>query len=81
MQSDTELIFLDRRDDPISPLVLNWGYCPLVDELIGLTRGTVRMPGVSGESFIFSRETEDDFLDHHWSSNFGDVSKGLSEIM
>lgn len=35
------LILLDRRNDPVTPLLSQWTYQAMVHELIGITNGRV----------------------------------------
>jgi vacuolar protein sorting-associated protein 45 len=74
-----ELLVLDRRDDPISPLVYNWSYLGLVDELLGIQQNTVHIPKVFNQPVMFARNCGDEFLDEFWVKNFGETSQGLSK--
>lgn len=74
-----DLLVLDRRDDPISPLIYNWSYFSLVDELIGIENNSVTIPSLGNKNEIFSRNSGDDFLDEFWLKNYGDTSKELAK--
>jgi len=43
------LLVLDRRDDPITPLLNQWTYQAMLHELLGIRNGTVAA-SVSGQS-------------------------------
>lgn len=72
-----DLLILDRRDDPISPLIYNWSYFSLVDELIGIENNSVQ--GNNNVKEIFSRSSGDLFLDEFWIKNYGETSKELAK--
>ena len=45
------VLILDRKDDPVTPLLLQWTYLAMVHELLGLADNRVSLqhvPGVSG---------------------------------
>lgn len=55
------LLILDRRNDPVTPLLTQWTYQAMVHELLGITNGRVSLadaPEVRDElkvrSFSFS---------------------------
>jgi len=73
-----ELLVLDRRDDPLSPLVYNWSYSALVDELINIENNSIQIPKIFQAPVLFSRESGDSFFDEFWDKNFGETSEGLS---
>ena len=44
------VLIIDRKDDPITPLLLQWTYQAMVHELLGLETNRLdlsRVPGVS----------------------------------
>jgi Sec1 family len=40
------LLLLDRRNDPVTPLLSQWTYQAMVHELIGIHNGRVNLAGV-----------------------------------
>lgn len=40
------LLILDRRNDPVTPLLSQWTYQAMVHELLGITNGRVSMEDV-----------------------------------
>jgi hypothetical protein len=53
------LLILDRRNDPVTPLLSQWTYQAMVHELLGISNGRVdlsKVPDIRPElsvSFIF----------------------------
>jgi len=41
------LLLVDRRNDPITPLLNQWTYQAMVHELLGLVNGRVDLSGVT----------------------------------
>jgi vacuolar protein sorting-associated protein 45 len=37
------VLILDRRDDPVTPLLSQWTYHAMIHELVGITDNTVRL--------------------------------------
>eukprot|EP01035_Chromulina_nebulosa_P018123 gene18123-23777_t len=71
------LLLLDRRDDPITPLLTQWTYQAMVHELLGLNNNRVLLKGVPNiakdlEEVVLSC-TQDDFFANHRNANFGDL--------
>ena len=46
------VLLLDRRDDPVTPLLLQWTYQAMVHELIGLDFNRVDLKSVPGVSRV-----------------------------
>jgi len=42
------LLIVDRRDDPVTPLLTQWTYQAMVHELIGIQNGKVNLSDVPG---------------------------------
>lgn len=49
-ESDPLLIILDRRDDPVTPLLNQWTYQAMVHELLHINNNRVDLSHVSGIS-------------------------------
>jgi hypothetical protein len=43
------LLVLDRRNDPVTPLLSQWTYQAMVHELMGINNGRVSLPEGSAE--------------------------------
>lgn len=42
------VLLLDRKDDPVTPLLLQWTYQAMVHELLGITDNRVSLAGAPG---------------------------------
>ena len=72
------LMILDRRADPITPLLNQWTYQAMVHELLGIDNNRVDLssvPKISKEmkKIVLSSE-QDEFYAKNMFENFGDVS-------
>lgn len=79
------LLILDRRDDPITPLLTQWTYQAMVHELLGLNNNRVILKGAPGiskdlEEVILSC-TQDDFFARNRYANFGDLGVAVKDMM
>ena len=64
------LIILDRKSDPVTPLLSQWTYQAMVHELLGLNNGRVLLPDVpDGEVTMSGRD--DQFFNENKYQNFG----------
>ncbi|GAA5985420.1 hypothetical protein JCM10908_006968 [Rhodotorula pacifica] len=76
------LLILDRRNDPVTPLLTQWTYQAMVHELLGITNGRVSLedvPEVREElkEIVLSPE-QDPFFANNLYDNFGDLGAHLS---
>eukprot|EP01029_Cantina_marsupialis_P026607 TRINITY_DN71_c0_g1_i2.p1 TRINITY_DN71_c0_g1~~TRINITY_DN71_c0_g1_i2.p1 ORF type:complete len:497 (-),score=144.39 TRINITY_DN71_c0_g1_i2:841-2331(-) len=71
------LTVVDRREDPITPLMLPWTYQALVHELFTITSNKVTLP--DGKDFVLSI-TQDEFFQEHLFANLGEVMKDVSQL-
>ncbi|EFJ42173.1 hypothetical protein VOLCADRAFT_77223, partial [Volvox carteri f. nagariensis] len=70
------VLLLDRRDDPVTPLLSQWSYQAMVHELVGIQDNLVKMTSTKvPEQFreIVFDARQDDFLRRHLYRNFGEV--------
>jgi len=64
------LLILDRKSDPVTPLLSQWTYQAMVHELLGLNNGRVLLPDVpDGEVTLSGRD--DAFFNANKYQNFG----------
>ena len=72
------LLILDRRDDPVTPLLSQWTYQAMVHELIGIENDRVDLrgrPGIADDlTEVVLSAGSDAFFAAHMHDNFGDVS-------
>ncbi|GAA5834502.1 hypothetical protein JCM11251_007023 [Rhodosporidiobolus azoricus] len=76
------LLILDRRNDPVTPLLTQWTYQAMVHELLGIQNGRVSLqdaPEVREELKEISLSPDSDpFYARHLYDNFGDLGAHLS---
>jgi vacuolar protein sorting-associated protein 45 len=81
LQESLDLVILDRRDDALTPLVYNWSYLPMVNEFIGISNNSVLLDSTGNpkaKPLVFSRQTEDTFIEKNWNKNFGEFTTNLT---
>ncbi|EUD66749.1 hypothetical protein C922_02734 [Plasmodium inui San Antonio 1] len=71
------MIILDRREDPITPLLTQWTYQAMLHELIGIENNKINLGDNSEESQIVMSCIYDDFYNEHLFDNFGDLGKAV----
>jgi len=87
------LLVLDRRDDPVTPLLTQWTYEAMAHETLGTTDGTARLwpppPGLEGGALGAAAAPEpegrsvvldrdaDAFFGRHALSNYGEVGAAV----
>ncbi|GAA5820648.1 hypothetical protein JCM10212_004317, partial [Sporobolomyces blumeae] len=79
------LIVLDRRNDPVTPLLTQWTYQAMVHEELGVENGRVSLkdaPDVREEvkELVLSPD-QDAFFSRTMYDNFGDLGAHLSEYV
>lgn len=79
------LLVLDRRDDPVTPLLTQWTYQAMVHELVGITNNRVDMhnvPNVRKENreIVLSCE-QDRFFKSSMYLNFGDLGASIKDLV
>lgn len=79
------LLILDRRDDPITPLLTQWTYQAMVHELIGINNGRVDLrdvPEIRPElrEIVLSQD-QDPFFKKNMYQNFGDLGQNIKEYV
>ena len=79
------LLILDRRDDPITPLLTQWTYQAMVHELLGIYNGKVDLsdvPEVRSElKEIVLSPDQDPFFKKNMYMNFGDLGGNIKEYV
>ena len=81
------LLVLDRKEDPVTPLLSQWTYQAMVHELLGIANNRVelqrsRRPGGRQETQEILLDPEnDDFFHDHMFSNFGDFADAVHQRM
>ncbi|KAK8205298.1 vacuolar protein sorting-associated protein 45 [Zalaria obscura] len=79
------LLIIDRRDDPVTPLLTQWTYQAMVHELLGIHNGRVNLsdvPEVRPEfKEIVISQDQDPFFKKNMYLNFGDLGQNAKEYV
>ena len=79
------LLILDRRDDPVTPLLNQWTYQAMVHELLGIHNGKVdlsEVPDIRSElKEIVLSQDQDPFFKKTMYMNFGDLGGNIKEYV
>ncbi|EMC97040.1 hypothetical protein BAUCODRAFT_32783 [Baudoinia panamericana UAMH 10762] len=79
------LLLVDRRDDPITPLLTQWTYQAMVHELMGIENGRVNLsdvPDVRPEfKEIVISQDQDPFFSKNLYLNFGDLGQNAKDYV
>ncbi|XP_071938614.1 vacuolar protein sorting-associated protein 45 homolog isoform X2 [Coffea arabica] len=79
------LLVIDRRDDPVTPLLNQWTYQAMVHELIGIQdnkvdlRNTGKFPKDQQEVVLSSEQ--DAFFKANMYENFGDIGMNIKRMV
>ncbi|XP_062159314.1 vacuolar protein sorting-associated protein 45 homolog isoform X1 [Alnus glutinosa] len=79
------LLVIDRRDDPLTPLLNQWTYQAMVHELIGIQdnkvdlRSTGKFPTDQQEVVLSSEQ--DSFFKANMYENFGDIGMNIKRLV
>ncbi|KAL9090446.1 MAG: hypothetical protein Q9159_001976 [Coniocarpon cinnabarinum] len=79
------LLLLDRREDPLTPLLTQWTYQAMVHELLGISSGRVSLkdvPDIRPElrEIVLSQD-QDPFFAKNMYANFGDLGENAKEYV
>lgn len=79
------LLILDRRDDPVTPLLTQWTYQAMVHELLGIQNGRVDLsdvPDIRPElREIVLQQDQDPFFKKNMYLNFGDLGQNTKDYV
>ncbi|OWR55084.1 vacuolar protein sorting-associated protein 45 [Danaus plexippus plexippus] len=80
-----QLLVLDRRDDPVTPLLHQWTYQAMVHELLTIDNNRVSLAGVQDapkdlKEVVLSSE-QDEFYAKNLYSNFGEIGQTMKSLM
>eukprot|EP01071_Lankesteria_metandrocarpae_P008460 Lankesteria_metandrocarpae@DN4967_c0_g1_i3.p1 len=79
------MLIVDRREDPVTPLLNQWTYQGMVHELIGIDKNRVDMskvPGVRKElESIVLESSRDPFFESNLVANFGDMALAVNSFV
>jgi hypothetical protein len=79
------LLILDRREDPITPLLMQWTYQAMVHHLLGIHNGRVDLsdvPDIRPElrEIVLSQD-QDPFFKKNMFLNFGDLGSNIKDYV
>jgi len=84
-ESPPILLLLDRRDDPVTPLLNQWTYQALLHELLGLDKNRIDMskvPNITPElKEIVMSSSQDQFYEENVAANFGDLGVSIKKYV
>ncbi|KAI8817099.1 Sec1-like protein [Fimicolochytrium jonesii] len=79
------LLIMDRRNDPVTPLLLQWTYQAMVHELIGITNGRVDLssvPDIRPEmKEVVLNPDQDSFYRKNMYLNMGDLGGNIKSYV
>ncbi|XP_031779936.1 vacuolar protein sorting 45 isoform X1 [Nasonia vitripennis] len=84
-ESNPILLILDRRDDPVTPLLNQWTYQAMVHELLTINNNRVDLSNVKGISkelkeVVLSAQ-HDEFYAQNLYLNFGEIGQVIKDLM
>ncbi|XP_053617194.1 vacuolar protein sorting-associated protein 45 [Plodia interpunctella] len=84
-QPTPQLLIIDRRDDPVTPLLNQWTYQAMVHELLTINNNRVSLAHVPDvhkdfKEVVLSSE-QDEFYAKNLYSNFGEIGQTMKALM
>ncbi|KAJ7965428.1 vacuolar protein sorting 45 [Quillaja saponaria] len=85
MEVSPLLLVIDRRDDPVTPLLNQWTYQAMVHELIGIQDNKVDLKTIGKfpkdqQEVVLSSE-QDAFFKANMYENFGDIGMNIKRLV
>lgn len=78
-RGNCQLVIMDRKSDPITPLLMQWLYLGMIHEFMPIWNNRVKLAsGGKEEEFVLNAQT-DDFLKAHKWDNFGDLYTAVKQ--
>ena len=74
------ILLLDRRDDPVTPLLNQWTYQAMCHELVGLDKNRMDLKSSPPTSLVMS-PGQDSFYEENLISNFGDLAVNIEKYL
>mmetsp|Transcript_24081 Transcript_24081/g.42879 ORF Transcript_24081/g.42879 Transcript_24081/m.42879 type:complete len:381 (-) Transcript_24081:157-1299(-) len=80
------LLLIDRRDDPVTPLLLQWTYQAMVHDLLGIRDNRVDLTPKGSKvhkeaSQVVLSASQDKFYKDHMYSNYGDLGMAVKALV
>ncbi|XP_049879442.1 vacuolar protein sorting-associated protein 45 [Pectinophora gossypiella] len=80
-----QLLIIDRRDDPVTPLLNQWTYQAMVHELLTINNNRVSLAHVADVPKDFKEvvlaSEQDEFYAKNLYSNFGEIGQTMKSLM
>jgi vacuolar protein sorting-associated protein 45 len=77
----SQLVILDRLDDPVTPLLSQWTYQAMIHELIGIKNNRVRVHERGQAQDIVVSSSGDAFFRDNMYSNYGDLGTSVKRLV
>ena len=78
-RGNCQLVIMDRKRDPVTPLLMQWLYLGMVHEFMPIWNNRVKLVNNGKEEeFVLNAQT-DEFLKAHKWDNFGDLCDAAKE--
>lgn len=78
--SNSTVLVLDRREDPVTPLLSQWTYQAMVHELLGGLEDNVVRLRENGQEYVMSA-LDDEFFRKNMYLNFGDAGMAVKDLV
>jgi len=79
------LLILDRKDDPVTPLLMQWTYQAMMHELLGIYNSRVdlrNVPGVKKElTEVVMNAEQDPWYKENLYCNFGELGANIKKLI
>ena len=84
-QSSTTILILDRREDPVTPLLNQWTYQAMIHEVLDIKNNRVDLKHVENleqdmKEVVLSPE-DDTFYRQIMYKNFGEVAEDIHNLV
>ncbi|KAI5012656.1 hypothetical protein ZWY2020_024922 [Hordeum vulgare] len=84
-ENSSLLLVIDRRDDPVTPLLNQWTYQAMVHELIGIENNKVDLKEFANvpkdQQEVVLSAVQDDFYRVNMFENFGDLGMNVKRMV
>lgn len=79
---NTTLIITERKEDPATPLVFDWSYLSMLNDIVHIedNKVTLKGEGTAAKSYNLFAE-EDEFLRNNRYSNYGEVASNIEDFL
>jgi len=84
-RNDATIVLLDRRDDPITPLLMQWTYKAMLHEVLTMKNNCIDLTSVKGVPSDLQRlmltPESDDFFANNLYLNFGEIGQNIKILV